>query len=72
LTKSNNYSKLFNQRVSGEITREQYWLLIREFFEQLMEFSKLQKIHGNNIQLSGGGGANYRRNENNKNSQKFN
>jgi len=55
LTKSNNYSKLFTQRVSGEITREQYWLLIREFLEQLMEFSKLQKIHGNNIEISGGG-----------------
>jgi FkbM family methyltransferase len=51
LTKSNKYSKLFNQRVSSEISREHYWSQIREFLEELTEFSQLQDTLENRIEI---------------------
>ena len=54
MTKSNKYSKLFNQRVSSEISREHYWSQIRYFLEELTEFSKLQNTLENRIEISEG------------------
>ena len=54
MTKSNKYSKLFNQRVSSEISREHYWTQIRYFLEELTEFSELQNTLENRIEISEG------------------
>ncbi len=50
---SSKFCKLFNQRLENEVTREHYWLQIRNFLQELSEFSELQGILGNKIEISG-------------------
>lgn len=54
MTKSKNYSKLFGQRASSEISREDYWSIIRDHLEEMTEFSKLQNSLENRIEISEG------------------
>jgi FkbM family methyltransferase len=46
------FVELFNQRLENQITREHYWSQIRNFLQELSEFSKLQGILGNKIEIS--------------------
>jgi FkbM family methyltransferase len=53
LTKEKNFSELHNLRLENQITREQYWSITRNFLKDLSEFSKLQGVFGNEIEISG-------------------
>jgi FkbM family methyltransferase len=52
LTRSSKFLDLFRQRLENQITREHYWTQIRCFLEELSEFSELQGILGNKIEIS--------------------
>ena len=49
---SNNLSGLFKQRTENQISREEYWIYLRDFLLELDGFSELLGIHGNKIVLS--------------------
>ncbi len=53
MTKSNSFSQLFNLRIENQITREHYWSQIRNFLQDLSDFSELQEILGNEFEVSG-------------------
>lgn len=53
MIKPGYFSKLYSQRLEGLITREVYWSQLRDFLERLSDFSELQEILGNEVDISG-------------------